>query len=138
MSHHRRAAPGLLLAASALAFPQLAQAATDREADLLARLERVAQLRYAAALATQQDAIRAQLEQTAMQGELLMLAGERRKTVARLNALLARDPTAPLAAPERVWRPRRRTASSRSATVTRTWWWAWRPRRCDRASPPGA
>ncbi len=67
---------------------------------LLARLERVAQVRYAAGLAPQQDAIRAQLEQTAMQGELLMLAGERRKTVARLNALLARDPTAPLAAPE--------------------------------------
>ena len=63
MSHHRRAAPGLLLAASALAFPQLAQAATDREADLLARLERVeaelARLRaeVAGARAVQADAL---------------------------------------------------------------------------------
>jgi outer membrane protein TolC len=51
-------------------------------------------------LATQQDAIRAQVEQTAMQTELVVLDGEARQADARLNALLARPSNAALAAPE--------------------------------------
>jgi outer membrane protein, heavy metal efflux system len=63
------------------------------------RLAAVAQVRYAGGLAMQQDAIRAQVEQTAMQTELVALAGEARQADARLNALLARPANAPLAEP---------------------------------------
>jgi outer membrane protein TolC len=66
---------------------------------LMARLEQIAQVRYGGGLAPQQDAIRAQLEQTAMRGELIALDGEKRQWQARLNALLARNAAAPLADP---------------------------------------
>ncbi len=67
--------------------------------ELMSRLEQIAQARYAGGLAPQQDAIRAQLEQTAMRTELIALEGEKRQLGARLNALLARDATAALADP---------------------------------------
>ena len=67
---------------------------------LMARLEQVAQARYAGGLAGQADAIRAQLEQTAMRTELIALDNEKRQLRARLNALLARDGSAPLAEPQ--------------------------------------
>ena len=68
--------------------------------DLMARLEQVAQARYAGGLAAQQDAIRAQLEQTAMRSELIALDNEKRQLRARMNALLARDGASQLAEPE--------------------------------------
>jgi outer membrane protein TolC len=67
---------------------------------LMARLEQVAQARYAGGLAGQPDAIRAQLEQTAMRGELISLESEKRQIRAKINGLLARDGSAPLAEPE--------------------------------------
>lgn len=67
---------------------------------LMARLEQVAQARYAGGLAGQSDAIRAQLEQTAMRAELIALEGEKQQLKARLNGLLARDGAAPLAEPD--------------------------------------
>jgi outer membrane protein TolC len=66
---------------------------------LMAQLEQIAQARYAVGLAAQQDAIRAQLEQTEMRAELIALDGEKRQTAARINVLLARDGAAPLADP---------------------------------------
>ena len=66
---------------------------------LMARLEDVALARYSSGLATQSDAIRAQLEQTAMRAELIALDAEKRQVRAKLNALLARDSEAPLADP---------------------------------------
>ncbi|KAB2871709.1 MAG: TolC family protein, partial [Burkholderiaceae bacterium] len=68
--------------------------------DLLSRLEQLAQARYAGGLVAQQDAIRAQLERTAAQGELISLDTEKRQAQVRLNALLAREVTAPLAEPQ--------------------------------------
>ena len=68
--------------------------------DLLARLEQLAQARYASGLVAQQDAIRAQLEKTAVQGELIALDSDKRQARVRLNALLAREVTAPLAEPQ--------------------------------------
>ena len=68
--------------------------------DLMSRLEQIAQARYAGGLAAQQDAIRAQLEQTAMRAELIALDNEKRQLRARLNALLARDASAILADPQ--------------------------------------
>ena len=73
--------------------------------DLLARLERIALVRYESGLAPQQDVIRAQVELTTMRGELLMLESEREGLQATLNSLLARKSSAPFAAPERL-RPR--------------------------------
>jgi outer membrane protein TolC len=70
--------------------------------DVMTRLEQVAQARYAGGLAVQQDAIRAQLEQTALRSELIALDGERRQIQARINALLARDGSAPLADPRQL------------------------------------
>ncbi|MBS0352354.1 MAG: TolC family protein [Proteobacteria bacterium] len=70
--------------------------------DLMVRLEKIAQVRYAGGLAAQQDVIRAQVEQTGMKNELIALQNERRQLQARLNALLARPTSSPLAAPERL------------------------------------
>jgi len=67
--------------------------------DLMKRVEQIARVRYAGGLAIQQDAIRAQLEQTTMRAELIMLASEKRQQRARLNALLAREPGAVLGEP---------------------------------------
>ncbi|GAB3551800.1 TolC family protein [Noviherbaspirillum agri] len=70
--------------------------------DLVARLERVSQARYAGGLAAQSDAIRAQVEQTDLRNELIMLENEKRMTQAQLNMILARPANAPLAEPERL------------------------------------
>lgn len=67
--------------------------------DLMVRLEKVAQARYAGGLVPQQDVIRAQVEQSNMQGELIALESERRQWQARLNSLLARPAQATLAEP---------------------------------------
>ncbi len=73
---------------------------TQEILDLMLRLEKVAQVRYASGLAAQQDVIRAQFEQTSMKNELLALESERRQANARMNALLARPAAAPLAEPQ--------------------------------------
>jgi len=67
---------------------------------LMQRLEQIARSRYAGGLAPQQDTIRAQTEQTAMQGELIALNAELRTTQSRMNALLARPFASPLAEPQ--------------------------------------
>ena len=72
--------------------------------DLMARVGQIAQVRYAGGLVPQQDPIRAQLEQTTLRSELIALQSEQRQVRARLNALLARDASEPLAQP-RALRP---------------------------------
>ena len=72
--------------------------------DLMVRLEKIAQVRYAGGLAMQQDAIRAQVEQTGMRNDLIMLENEGNMLQARINMLLARPASTPLAKPE-VLRP---------------------------------
>jgi cobalt-zinc-cadmium efflux system outer membrane protein len=73
---------------------------TSELLDLMTQLEAVARARYASGLALQQDVIRAQIDQTGMRGELIGLNNEKRQLQARLNALLARKATAPLAEPQ--------------------------------------
>jgi outer membrane protein TolC len=68
--------------------------------DLMARLEKTAQARYASGLAMQQDVIRAQVEQTGMRNDLIMLENEGNMLQARVNRLLARPANAPLSTPE--------------------------------------
>ena len=70
--------------------------------DLMSRLEKIAQLRYAGGLSAQQDVIRAQVEQTGMRSELIALENERRQLQARMNALLARPAGALLAEPAKL------------------------------------
>ena len=70
--------------------------------DLLVQMEKVAQVRYANGLAAQQDAVRAQVEQTVMKTELVALDNTRRQIEAQLNALLSRPAILPLAVPERL------------------------------------
>ena len=70
--------------------------------DLMARLEKVAQVRYAGGLAAQQDVIRAQVEQSTMRNELIALDAERRQLQSRLNALVGLPTSEPLAAPEQI------------------------------------
>ncbi|MBK6599949.1 MAG: TolC family protein [Proteobacteria bacterium] len=66
---------------------------------LMGSLESLAQVRYASGLVPQQDAIRAQVEQTGMRTDLVMLDSERRQWQVKLNSLLTRPANAPLADP---------------------------------------
>jgi outer membrane protein TolC len=68
--------------------------------DLIERLAGIAQVRYAGGLAPQQDAIRAQVERTAIQSELIAMETERHHAMIRLNTALARGADAPLVPPE--------------------------------------
>ncbi len=70
--------------------------------DLVVQMEQIAQVRYANGLAAQQDAIRAQVEQTSIKTQLLMLDSSKRQIEARLNALLSRPANMPLAVPQRL------------------------------------
>ena len=70
--------------------------------DLVMQMEKVAQVRYANGLAAQQDAVRAQVEQTVRKTELVALNNTQRQVEARLNALLSRPATMPLATPQRL------------------------------------
>ncbi len=75
---------------------------TQEILDLMRRLEKILQTRYKNGLATLQDLIRAQVEQTRLRSELVALETEQHHLRTRLNALLARPATAPLAAPEKL------------------------------------
>lgn len=82
-------------------YYSLSQAAmlTREILDLTANLAKITQARYSGGLVPQQDAIRAQVEQTALRSELVALDNERHHAMVRLNALLKRPPPAPLAEP---------------------------------------
>jgi outer membrane protein TolC len=77
-------------------------ALTREVLDLLVRLESVAQARYAGGLGAQQDAIRAQVEQTELRADVVGQETELRRIQARVNTILARSAQAPLAQPERL------------------------------------
>lgn len=71
----------------------------DRLITLLAQVEDVARERYALGIAAQQDAIRAQVARTRMQGERIERLSTRQEAVAQLNASLGRSADAALAQP---------------------------------------
>lgn len=76
-----------------------AQGLTRELLDLTQRLEKIAQARYASGLVPQQDVIRAQLEQTGIRSDLVELENSVHHSKVKLNALLYRPATAPLADP---------------------------------------
>ncbi len=75
---------------------------TNEILDLMVRLERIAETRYGNGLATLQDVVRAQVEQTSLRNELIAIETEYHHRNTLINALLARDPMTPLAEPERL------------------------------------
>ncbi len=72
---------------------------TRENIELTRRLEQIAQVRYAGGLAAQQDAIRAQVERSTMDSELVGMESELHHLMTFLNAILARPANAPLAEP---------------------------------------
>ena len=69
---------------------------------LTRQLEQIAQVRYANGLAAQQDAIRAQVERSMLDAELVGMETELRQLTGFINAMLARPADAALAAPEQL------------------------------------
>ncbi|HZV54239.1 MAG TPA: TolC family protein [Rhodocyclaceae bacterium] len=87
--------------AYALDYALSQQLALTREViELVDRLEGISRTRYAGGLAPQQDAIRARVERTAMQTELVQLENERHHAQVRINGLLARPAHEALAEPQ--------------------------------------
>ncbi len=82
---------------------------------LLDQLESITRTRYAGGLAAQADAVRALSERTMLRGELISLAAQARTIDAQVNALLARPPDAPLAAPANLRAPAEELQFSRLA-----------------------
>lgn len=76
-----------------------AVAVLDRRIALLERIEEIAGVRYALGLAAQQDAIRAQVERTAMQRERIERLAARSEAAAALNRALGRRADEALAEP---------------------------------------
>jgi outer membrane protein TolC len=68
------------------------QKLTQEILDLTSNLERIAKSRYATGLAAQQDVIRAQVEQTGLRRDLVMLEIERHHSMTRLNTLPLAEP----------------------------------------------
>jgi outer membrane protein TolC len=86
--------------AYALDYALARQLDLSREvAGLLDSLATISRNRYANGLAPQQDAIRARVERTAMQAEIVQVENERHHAQVRINGLLARPPHAALAEP---------------------------------------
>lgn len=75
---------------------------TRQVIDLIERIEGITQARYAGGLAPQQDAIRVQVERTAMRNELIQMETEHHHARSRLNALVGRPAQSPLADPVRL------------------------------------
>lgn len=70
--------------------------------DLMRRVAEIARTRYASGFGSQQDALRAQSELTAMQTDLVMLEGESAQASARMRALLGRPENVRLRPPEKL------------------------------------
>lgn len=77
-----------------------AVAVLDRRIVLLRQIEEIAGVRYALGRAAQQDAIRAQVEQTNVQRERIERIAAKQEAAATLNAVLGRRSDAPLATPD--------------------------------------
>src|SRR5690606_29522680 len=76
-----------------------AVAVLDRRIALLRQVEEIAGVRYALGRAAQQDAIRAQVEQTSVQRARIERVAARQEAAATLSAVLGRRSDAPLATP---------------------------------------
>ncbi|MDD5242046.1 MAG: TolC family protein [Sulfuricella sp.] len=69
---------------------------------LMGSLEKISRSRYTNGLAPQQDVIRAQIEQTGIRSDLVAIEMDHHHAHVKLNLLLNRPATAPLAEPDRL------------------------------------
>jgi cobalt-zinc-cadmium efflux system outer membrane protein len=69
---------------------------TEKNKDLLQKLENIAEARYRVGKGIQQDVLRAQIEVSRIDQRLIMLRQEEQTARARLNTLLYQDPESPL------------------------------------------
>lgn len=97
----------VIIAKSKSAFYELYWAHKSIEVEeenrkLLQKFLRVAEVKYASGLVTQQDVLKAQVELSDILNELITLEQLRETAVARINTLLNRHPEAPLGTPEEV------------------------------------
>ncbi len=76
-----------------------ALAITEKNKDLLLKLENIAEARYRVGKGIQQDVLRAQVEVARIDQKLIILRQEEHTAQARLNTLLFRDPESPLPTP---------------------------------------
>ncbi|MBI3752593.1 MAG: TolC family protein [Deltaproteobacteria bacterium] len=67
---------------------------------IISQMADIAGIRYATNLASQQDVIKAQVELTVLNNELITLEAEKDVIAAKINSLLSRDTAAPLGEPE--------------------------------------
>ncbi|MFP5227549.1 MAG: TolC family protein [Acidobacteriota bacterium] len=72
---------------------------TEKNKDLLQKLESIAEARYRVGKGIQQDVLRAQVEVARIDQKLIVLRQEEHTAQARLNTLLYRDPESPLPTP---------------------------------------
>jgi len=72
---------------------------TYKNKDLLEKLARIAEVRYAVGQGIQQDVLRAQVELSRLLQRLVVLEQQKQTAQARLNTLLYRPPDSPLARP---------------------------------------
>ena len=71
-------------------------AITEKNRALLQDFVRIAQTKYSVGRVPQQDVLKAQVSLSGLRRRLLHMEGERRRTAARLNTLLDRDPREPV------------------------------------------
>ncbi len=79
-----------------LGFLDRAIAIAERNRSLLKDFVRIAQSKYSVARGPQQDVLKAQVSLSSLRDRLLMLERQRRRTGARLNAVLNRPPGEPV------------------------------------------
>ena len=79
-----------------------ATAITEKNKDLLQKLESIAEARYRVGKGIQQDVLRAQIEVSRIDQKLIVLREEEHTARARLNTLLYQDPESPLPPPAEV------------------------------------
>ena len=82
------------------AFSHQALAVTRSNRALLEQLTRIAEARYESGKGLQQDVLRGQVELSRLLGRIDILTARENMAAARINALLNRDASAPLGAPE--------------------------------------
>jgi outer membrane protein TolC len=75
---------------------------TEKDKDLLQKLESIAEARYRVGKGIQQDVLRAQIEVARIDQKLIVFHQEESTAQARLNTLLYRDPESPLPPPAAV------------------------------------
>lgn len=83
-------------------FATASERLVQQSLGLLENLEQIVQTRYANGLGSQQDAIRVQVEKTMLKSDLIALQNEHHHTFARINTLLSRPASAPLAEPQQL------------------------------------